>query len=215
MSAVAHIKDYKSGKFYSDEFRGDLSWNGYERNVLMRNDGVDASGALQFTNVAVALGADDKRDARGMAVADFDNDGDLDIVINNNPGALLDNVDHARATFLRNDIGSHRNWIAIELQGADSNRDGVGALVTIEAGGHRQIRHATIGGGYASQHSSRLYFGLNEADRVDTLTVQWPSGTVQRMQDITSRQVVHITEGRGIQLLPLAQKPSLVKMSAK
>ena len=215
MSAVAHIKEYKSGKFYSDAFRGDLSWNGYERNVLMRNDGVDSTGTLQFTNVAVALGADDERDARGMAVADFDNDGDLDIVINNNPGALLDDKDHARATFLRNDVGSHRSWIAIELQGTESNRDGVGALITLEAGGQRQIRHATIGGGYASQHSARLYFGLNDASNVNSLTVQWPSGTVQRMQDIASRQVVHITEGRGIQLLPLAKKPSLVKMSAK
>ena len=67
-----------------------MSWNGYERNVLLRNDGTDKNGVLHFTDVASALGADDIRDGRGMAVADFDNDGDLDIVINNNPGDILE-----------------------------------------------------------------------------------------------------------------------------
>ena len=85
MSAVAHIQEYKTGLFYTDEFRGDMSWNGYEHNVLLRNDGPDASGQLEFTDVAMALGADSDKDARGTAMADFDNDGDLDIVINNNP----------------------------------------------------------------------------------------------------------------------------------
>ena len=86
MSAVAHIKDYKAGKFYQDEFRGDISWNGYEHKVLLRNEGKDANGTLQFTDIAMALGADDIKDVRGMAVADFDNDGALDIVMNSNPG---------------------------------------------------------------------------------------------------------------------------------
>lgn len=210
MSAVAHIKEYKTGKFYSDEFRGGLSWNGYERNVLLRNDGPDANGVPQFTNVAVALGADDIRDGRGMAIADFDNDGDLDIVIHNNPGDVLDDEDHARATMLRNNVGQHRSFLAVELQGTKSNRDGVGALVTLEAGGMKQVRHTSAGSGYAAQQSARLYFGLNEATRVDNLTVRWPSGLVERFENIGVRQLIHITEGRGMKVLTL-QKRALAR----
>ena len=69
MSAVAHIKQYKTGAFYADEFRGDISWNGYEHNVLLRNDGRDASGNLRFTDIGMAVGADDEKDGRGMARA--------------------------------------------------------------------------------------------------------------------------------------------------
>ena len=78
MSAVAHINEYKTGKFYRDDFRGDISWNGYEHNVLLRNEGPDSKGALQFSDVAMATGADDIRDARGTATGDFDNDGDVE-----------------------------------------------------------------------------------------------------------------------------------------
>ncbi|HET9713344.1 MAG TPA: hypothetical protein VFP64_15735, partial [Pyrinomonadaceae bacterium] len=66
MSAVAHIKDYKTGKFYRDDFRGNISWNGYEHNVLLRNEGTAPNGTLQFTDVAMATGADDIRDSRGI-----------------------------------------------------------------------------------------------------------------------------------------------------
>jgi hypothetical protein len=215
LSAVAHIKEYKTGKLYSDEFRGGLSWNGYERNALLRNDGVDSNGVPQFTDVAVALGADDIRDGRGMATADFDNDGDLDIVINNNPGDLLEDQNHARATYLRNNVGQNRNFLAVELQGTASNRDGLGAVVTIEAGGSKQIRHSAAGSGYASQHSARLYFGLNDTTRVDNLTVRWPSGLSERFENIEARQLIHITEGSDMKMLPLPQKRSLAELSTK
>jgi ASPIC and UnbV/FG-GAP-like repeat len=215
LSAVAHIDEYKTGKFYTDEFRGGLSWNGYERNVLLRNDGTDSNGVPQFTDVAIALGAGDIRDARGMATADFDNDGDLDIVINNHPTDLVEDQSHARAAFLRNNLGRTRNFLAVELQGTNSNRDGVGATVTIEAGGMRQIRHAEAGSGHASQHSARLYFGLNDATRVDTLIVRWPSGLVERIENVAAQQVIHITEGSAMQALTLPQKRSLAELRPK
>jgi hypothetical protein len=215
LSAVAHIKEYKAGKLYSDEFRGGLSWNGYERNVLLRNEGPDSNGVVRFTNVATALGADDIRDGRGMATADFDNDGDLDIVVNNNPGDLVEDENHARATFLRNNVGQKRNFLAVELQGTKSNRDGVGAVVIIEAGGIKQIRHSAAGSGYASQHSARLYFGLNDTTRVDTLTVRWPSGLIERFENIGARHLIRITEGRDMKVLTLPQKRSLAGVSTK
>ncbi len=210
MSAVAHIKDYKAGKFYQDDFRGDISWNGYEHKVLLRNEGKDASGTLQFTDIAMALGADDIKDVRGMAIADFDNDGALDIIMNSNPGDSGD-ATKARPALLRNNIGSRRNWLAVELTGTQSNRDAVGAMVTIETGGAKQLRLVSAGSGFASQNSERLYFGLNEKTQIDALTVRWPSGRVERFnnienQPIAARHVIRITEGTRIEQLMLPAK---------
>jgi len=202
LSAVAHIKQYKTGAFYADEFRGDISWNGYEHNVLLRNDGRDGNGNLRFTDVGMATGADDEKDGRGMAVADFDNDGDLDIVINNNPGDS-GIEQRARATLLRNNIGQRRNWLAVEVRGTKSNRDGVGAVVVIEAGGGKQMRYVTAGSGYASQMSARLYFGLDDKAQVDSMTVRWPSGLIQKFENIKAKQLVRLTEGNGIEVTAL------------
>ena len=210
MSAVAHIKDYKTGKFYQDEFRGDISWNGYEHNVLMRNEGADSNGTLRFTDIAMALGVDDIKDTRGMAYADFDNDGALDIITNTNPGDSGD-ASKARPALLRNNIGSRRKWLAVELTGTQSNRDAVGAMVTIEAGGEKQLRLVSAGSGFASQNSERLYFGLNDKTSVEALTVRWPSGRVETFrrigeQPIESRHVIRITEGAGIEQTALSAK---------
>ena len=209
MSAVAHINDYKTGKFYRDEFRGNISWNGYEHNVLLRNEGAAPDGTLQFSDVAMATGADDIRDARGVATADFDNDGDLDVVINNNPGDS-GRAELSRATLLRNNVGERRNWLAIELRGTDSNRDAVGALVTLEAGGEKFTRLVSAGSGFASQQSGRLYFGLGDKTEVDTMTVRWPNGRTQKfMKDqnriIAARQLIRITEGQEIQVNKLTR----------
>jgi len=121
-----------------------------EGNSLLRNDST-------FTDASQETGTLDFGFGMSATFGDTDNDGDLDIVINNDPGDILENMEHARATFLRNDLGNHRNWLAVELQGTQSNRDGVGAEVRIEAGGVKQMRHSTIGSGYASQHTLRLY----------------------------------------------------------
>jgi len=218
LSAVAHIKEYKTGKFYQDDFRGDISWNGYEHNVLLRNEGmVPVEGedkgkreTLRFTDVAMAVGADDMKDGRGMAVADFDNDGALDIVINDNPGDS-GIVARARPALLRNNIGSRRNWLAVELTGTKSNRDAVGAMVTIETGGAKQLRLVSAGSGFASQNSERLYFGLNDKTQADGLTVRWPSGRIEDFktiggQPIKAGQVIRVTEGRSIEQLKLPAK---------
>ncbi len=202
MSAVAHIDDYKTGKFYTDEFRGDMSWNGYEANNLLRNEGCDEDGVPRFSDVALALAADREGDARGIAVADFDNDGDLDIAINFNPG---DNemAERRRAAFLRNRIGENRSWLAVELRGTVSNRDAVGAEVAVETGDRRQFQQVTAGSSYASQNSQRLYFGLGESSQVDRLTVRWPSGLVEEFDSLAARQLVELVEGEGMRLSSL------------
>jgi enediyne biosynthesis protein E4 len=205
LSAVAHIKDYKTGKFYRDDFRGNISWNGYEHNVLLRNEGTAPNGTLQFTDVAMATGADDIRDARGLATADFDNDGDLDVVINNNPGDS-GRAELSRATLLRNNVGERRNWLAIELRGTASNRDAVGASVTLEVGNEKFMRLVSAGSGFASQQSARLYFGLGDRTQVDVITVRWPNGRIEKFSKhpLATRQLIRITEGSGIEVSALA-----------
>lgn len=178
---------------------------------MLRNEGKGADGVLRFTDVAMAVGADDDKDGRGMAVADFDNDGALDVVINNNPGDS-GIEERARATLLHNNVGRRRNWLAVELQGTKSNRDAVGAEVRIEAGGSKQMRHVTAGSGYASQNGARLYFGLDDKTRVEIMTVRWPSGLTEKFENVPAHHLVRITEGAGIQLLQLpAAKSSGVR----
>ena len=210
MSAVAHIKDFKAGKFFRDDFRGNISWNGYEHKVLLRNEGIDQNGKPRFADVAMATGADDDKDGRGMSTADFDNDGDLDMVINNNPGDS-GKAERGRAVLLQNNVGQRREWLTVELEGTQSNRDAVGATVTIEAAGQKQLRLMTAGSGFSSQHSARLYFGLNDQTQIKSLTVQWPRGQVQRFeqiegQPIKSRQLIKIKEGGAIEARGLPTK---------
>jgi hypothetical protein len=212
LSAVAHIKDYKTGKFFRDDFRGDISWNGYEHNNLLRNEGPGVDGTLQFTDVALATGSDEIRDSRGLAIADFDNDGDLDIVLNNNPGDS-GRADQARATVLRNNVGERRNWLAIDLLGTKGNHDAVGALVTVEVGKEKFVRLVAAGSAFASQQSARLYFGLGEKMQVDRVTVRWPNGGVEKFErigehSIEARHLLRITEGVSVESLDLpARRP--------
>jgi hypothetical protein len=164
--------------------------------MLMRNDGCGADGLPRFTEVAMALGADEDEDARGMATADLDQDGDLDIVLNHNPGDS-GNPERGRAVVLRNDLGNRRNWLAVDLVGTQSNRDAVGAVVQLQAGDLKLMRQVEAGSGYASQNSFRLHFGLGEESRVDDLTVRWPSGTVEIFPDLPVNRRLRIVEGEG------------------
>lgn len=203
MSAVAHIDEYKTGKFFSLGFRGEMSWNGYENNNLMRNEGNDPkTGMPRFVDIGPVVNADAGGDARGFAMVDIDNDGDLDFVINNHPGDILQE-EGAPPIILRNDVGDKRHWLAISLEGTDVNRDAVGAIVEIEAGGKTQIRQVSGGSGYASQHGQRLYFGLDEAEKVDRIHITWPGGSKESHQGMEADQLVHIKQGGTPTAVPL------------
>jgi len=205
VSAVAHIDEYKRGTFYSDEFRGEMSWNGYENNVLLRNLGPGDDGVPRFADVAQALGADSLDDARGIALLDYDNDGDLDIAVNHNPGDNGRDISGVQAKLLRNDVGQRHNWLVVTLEGATVNRDAVGATVRIETGEVRQLRLVSAGNAYASQQTRRLYFGLGEAARIDALTVRWPGGQVETHRDLEANRRYHLVEGRPLETRPLPQ----------
>lgn len=127
--------------------------------------------------------------SRGVAVADFDNDGDLDILINNNGGV---------PQLLRNDGGNANHWVEILLIGTKSNRDGVGARVKVSAQG--LVLHAQRKGGmsYQSAQDPRLHFGLGQHDHIDTLEIAWPSGVVTKLTKLGCDQILAVKEGEGL-----------------
>jgi hypothetical protein len=192
-SVVSRQDLYKTGVLFDpDHFEG-RSWHGWERNRHLRNDG-DGT----FTEIGRATGTDLLLNSRGIAVADFWNRGVLDLAVaaSTDRHALLAN---------RLDRVSDRahGWLGVEVAGAagdlpeGSNRDGVGARLTLTASGLTQIREVALGDGYGSQNSLRQYFGLGDAGRVDQLTVRWPrSGRVQTFRDVAPNRIVRVTEGR-------------------
>jgi len=122
---------------------------------------------------------------RGAAFADYDNDGKMDVFIVNLGGP---------AVLLRNTTAGAGHWIGVHLVGRKSNRDGIGAQVEVVAGGIRQQRERTAGSGYLSQDDGRLHFGLGSATSIDSLTVTWPSGTVQTLNKVAADRVITIEE---------------------
>ncbi len=122
---------------------------------------------------------------RAAATADYDNDGDPDIVIMNS---------NQHAVLLRNDGGNRKNWLGIKLIGTRSNRDGIGAKVTLTTEDTTQIREVKSGSSYASGSDTRLLFGLGENQRVKKVSIVWQSGTLQELEDISTNQMLTIVE---------------------
>src|SRR5262249_39117776 len=157
-----------------------------EPKVMFRNVG---RGILE--NVSDQLGADFQlpRVSRGAAVGDYDNDGDLDILVSNNGQA---------PQLLRNEGGNANHWLEILLIGTRSNRDGVGARVKLTAGDQVQYEQKKGGMSYQSAQDPRLHFGLGSKAQVDSLEIVWPSGTVTKLAKIKADQIIAIQEEKGI-----------------
>jgi hypothetical protein len=132
-------------------------------------------------------GIQDRRCSRGAAVGDLDNDGGLEIVVNNmnDTPSLLKN------------IGERKNWIEFKTVGRQSNRDGIGARVTVVAGGLRQIDEVRSGGSYVSSNDLRLHFGIGDALKVDRVEVLWPSGRKEFFASLPANRIVVVEEGKG------------------
>lgn len=154
--------------------------------VLYRN-----LGNGRFEDVSAIAGAAIRAEnlGRGCAFGDFDNDGDVDVVVNNLDGP---------PTLLRNDGGNGHSRIAIKCEGTRSNRSAIGTRVTVTTGQHRQIDEVRSGSSYYSQSDFRLHFGLGRAARADTVELAWPSGVRQTFRDLPVNHLFVIQETKGI-----------------
>ncbi|MEE8452691.1 MAG: FG-GAP-like repeat-containing protein [Thermoguttaceae bacterium] len=159
---------------------GSSSFAGYEPMRVWRNDGDET-----FTEVAAELGLADVGDGRGLAIADFDDDGDLDVYVSNQG---QDGV------FYRNRIGAKNNWLKVDLASTTCNPNAIGARVTVVAGGLTQIREVNGGNGDHSQCPYRLHFGLGDRKTVELLEVRWSNGYVQRLTRVEPNRTLAITE---------------------
>ncbi len=165
---------------------GNRSLNGRENNVLLRNLG----GAVpSFVDQAYVAGADRGEDGRGVGILDIDSDGDLDLIVQSaeKPTSLLVNLGDRQT-----DKAAH--WLQIRLRGTRSNRDASGARVEVHTGDQRQIREVTSTGGYISGRSLLCHFGLGRHTVADSVQIHWPAGGTTTLKNVTSDQLLTITE---------------------
>ncbi len=154
-----------------------------EEDVLMRNDGTG-----NFVDVADRSGPyfRTKHVGRGATYGDYDNDGDLDLLVVN-----LNDV----SKLLRNDGGNQNNWLTFRAMVRGGKREALGARVTVTAAGMTQIRDYIPVTGYLSQADSRLHFGLGRASQADVVEIRWPGGGVTRLDNVKANQILMITQG--------------------
>ncbi len=163
-----------------------------QRKLLYRNL---HNGRFVDVSLQAGLGISEPSASRGAAFGDFDNDGDLDIIVN-----PVTDYPH----LLRCDTKLDNHWIKIRTIGTKSNRSGIGARLTCvthppgEAKPHRQIDEVRSGGGYFSQNDLRVHFGLGPADKVEVLEIRWPSGHVDTLHDVKANQLIFVREGEGV-----------------
>ena len=145
----------------------------------------------RFEDVSAQAGAAIREEhlGRGCAFGDFDNDGDVDVIVNNLDGP---------PSLLRNDGGNRNAWILVKCVGTRSNRSAIGTRVKVTAGGRTQMDEVMSGSSYYSQSDFRLHFGLGAATRVDAIEIAWPSGAKETHRDLAANHLYTCREGEGI-----------------
>jgi Flp pilus assembly protein TadD/peroxiredoxin len=169
----------------------------HQRNVFLRNDGHGG-----FDEISGTLGLDLDQDGRSFAVVDVDRDGDPDLVVMAARQAPQVRIFRNDFASLPPEGGSRR--IAVRLAGTKSNRDAIGARVTVETDRLHKTRIVQAGSGFLSQHSKELLIGLGPSERVVKLTVEWPSGGTQVFTDVPLNSRVSIVEGGSVKSTPFA-----------
>lgn len=175
-----------NGHVYPQVDQADLGTS-YRQRILLFHNNRDGT----FSEVAAECGDAlmIPRVSRGAAFGDIDNDGDIDIVIENLDG---------KPTILRNDGGDRNNWVTIKLKSNGPNRDAIGAKVKVVAGDLVQWGEVRAGGSYLSASDLRLHFGLEKRTTIDLVEVHWLDGTLESIRNVPANHFVTIQESKGI-----------------
>jgi tetratricopeptide (TPR) repeat protein len=162
--------------------RSDSTWHGYARNVMFANnhDGT-------FSEISGPSGLDFVEDSRSFALADIDHDGRLEIVLKNRNGPQL--------RILQNVMQGIGRSISFQLQGQKSNRDAIGASITVEVGELRQTKYLQAGSGFLAQHSKELFFGVGSTAGSIHAKIRWPSGMTQIFSNLPTDHRIEVLEG--------------------
>ncbi len=175
--------EYEQGwNAINELIRSDDSWSGYERNVFYANNG-DGT----FSDVSGAVGLDFIEDGRSLALADLDIDGRLEICLKNRNAPQL--------RVLKNVVAELPPSISFRLRGTKSNRDAIGATITVNAGSSQQTRMLQAGSGFLSQHGKDLLFGLGRISGPVSASIRWPSGLVQELGEVPVNHRIWVEEG--------------------
>jgi hypothetical protein len=159
------------------------SLSGFQQKRVWISD-----GAGKFNDVSQAVGATDRYDGRGIAVADLFNNGCMDVLVANEKGPFL---------LYKNEVTPNNNWITFDLEGTKSNRSAIGALVTVYWNGQKQVQYVAGGVGFCAQNDRRLHFGLGKGAKVDRVEIRWPSGTLQKITAPEVNKIHKIKEPGG------------------
>jgi hypothetical protein len=173
-----------TGTVYPEIARVNPRYPARTPSLLFRNQG---TGKFLQLGAEAGPGIEAAHMGRGAAFGDFDNDGDIDVLIMNvnEPPSLL-----------RNDAPPGNHWIKLRLEGTKSNRSAIGARVMVRYGGKVQVQEVLSGTSFISSNDPRLHFGLGAATTAD-IEVHWPSGLVERMKSVAANQLVTLREGAG------------------
>ncbi len=162
---------------------GTMTWSGYQKKKMFHN-----LGGQTFKEISGEAGVDNELDGRGIGMADFDNDGRLDLYqVNADQVALL----------YKGETMGGGNWVQLSLQGGPgSNRDAIGARIKLTAGGLTQIKEVDGGNGYAGQSTKRAHFGIGKAAKIDSMEIRWPNGKVEKLAAPPINKLTRIVQGR-------------------
>jgi hypothetical protein len=160
------------------------SLSGYERNRIFLN----ARGLAFYEISGLTGGADSEGDGRAVVPVDFNRDGREDLIVRQCGGGPF---------LLFENRFPQAHWLTVSLRGTKSNSQGIGARLVAEVGGQRIVRELWSANGYKAQCPAYVHFGLGQANRVDKLTITWPSGLVQELRDVAADRHLRVTEGDG------------------
>jgi enediyne biosynthesis protein E4 len=177
-----------NGHVYPEVDKQHLGSNFQEPKILYRNNG---NGTFTDVSAEAGPGITAATSARGLAIGDLWNDGQLSAVVSNM---------NAHPSLLVNKVKSKNHWVAFRTVGTKSNRDGIGARVTLSAGGRARVDEVRSGSSYSSSSDMRVHFGLGQTDKIEFVEIRWLSGLQERFSGLTVDSIHDLKEGTGTEV---------------